>query len=371
MKIDFKLFNNVEIYPFYELLDNPRGKSFHRGGPLWEDWEGCQCFRHRRSGLAIDHKPFPYAGKFHVTNKKLAWCGPVCDHYGHQVADFSSRILPYKFLDDIYYCFANRFSDGFTSLDGAPVFFKAILEWFGVPKSRVVIINSPVIVEELVCVPQMEEVGVGPKDEYLELLTQNERTAEINPRPIGKKYYISRAGMSARFAGEAYIEYLFTRAGFKVVRPECLSLKEQLDIYRSASVLVFSEGSALHTLQLLGRVDADVHVFERRSGANLAKKLLAPRCGVLIYHDIGDLVYGLNLSGNPAPELGINVPNVGKLSEALRKLGIEFDVSLSNNVLDGLIDVELSAWMAKECSSKRSSEESLKLIRSILSNIER
>ena len=69
-----------------------------------------------------------------------------------------------------------------------------------------------------------------------------------------------------RIAGEPYLEDVLRRSWVRVLRPETVPLAEQLRNYRAATDIVFAEGSALHALQLLGRVDADVAVLGAASG---------------------------------------------------------------------------------------------------------
>ena len=51
----------------------------------------------------------------------------------------------------------------------------------------------------------------------------------------------------------------------------------QLQLYRRARVVIFSEGSAVHALQLLGHLDCDVVILVRRPGNQLAAASLEPR----------------------------------------------------------------------------------------------
>ncbi len=64
---------------------------------------------------------------------------------------------------------------------------------------------------------------------------------------------------------------LFEKNGFKVIYPEKISIKEQLKIYSDAEIIVFTEGSAIHTLQLLGNINAKVIIINRRKGVLYSK----------------------------------------------------------------------------------------------------
>jgi hypothetical protein len=120
--------------------------------------------------------------------------------------------------------------------------------------------------------------------------------------------YVSRAGLRARFAGEGYLEVVLREAGFRVLRPETVSLEAQLSAYAGAETIVFAEGSALHGPQLMGRSLGDVTVLTRRAGWNLARAVLHPRAKSLRYVEaVQSLVHGLDLGGEPADYFGLSI----------------------------------------------------------------
>jgi len=71
-----------------------------------------------------------------------------------------------------------------------------------------------------------------------------------------------------------------------VIDPGRMPIRAQMQCYAQAEVLIFAEGSALHGRQLLGRLDQDIHVLRRRSGLDVSKAVLTPRCRSLHYHDV-------------------------------------------------------------------------------------
>ncbi len=351
-----KLFNNIKILPFTELLDNPIGLSFHKGGPVWPEWEREISCRHCRGGIPKDVKPeYDNNTIFETVEEPLYWCGPIVLHFGHQIADFSTRIASYDISKkEFLYCFAVHPRSNIVTVEDTPVYFREILEWFNIPLERVKIISKPILAKSLVCVPQQEQLAnVSPHDDYLDKLDMNVAKNLDIKRKSGI-YYISRAGFkTGTIAGEAYLEYILGMHGVKVIRPETISLKEQLRIYYTAKKIIFSEGSAIHTLQLLGRNISQVYIINRRPNTTLAKQLLAKRCEILQYFDCGELVYGLNRIGKPAPEIGLTIPDKNLLLNIFQKIGIKIS-DWNDTIFENYIKESISLWKEKEEKSLRS-----------------
>lgn len=135
--------------------------------------------------------------------------------------------------------------------------------------------------------------GPGPSAKYLRKLNRNQRAqfkhtlAGQQESPSESRVFISRAGMRRGvIAGESAIEAFLTANGFQIVRPEIISLREQLAIYNKAALLLCFEGSAVHALQLLGKISAKVFVFPRMPGHRIAEAHLRPRVSLLDYIDV-------------------------------------------------------------------------------------
>jgi hypothetical protein len=301
-------FRNIVIGPFTGLLQAQVGRSTHCGGPLWPEWEKQIDARHCRQGLPVDDCPIV---KEVPTSLKgtIAWGGPIVNHFGHQIADFSMRLLPtLAHWPQAVFAFATHRRFRFQRLEDTPPFFHEILDWFGIPAHRVILFTGPVAVDEVFVAPQAEQVaGPGPAAAHLDLLDEITAGRLGSPQRQGV-LFVSRASIRDRFAGEAYLERALQAAGVMVIRPESLPLVEQLKAYLSASDVIFSEGSAVHATQLMGRALGNVHVLTRRPGATLASHSLTPRARSLAYHDLTvGLVHGLDLARKPRKARGLSI----------------------------------------------------------------
>lgn len=194
----------------------------------------------RNTGLfATSEKSFPDLPV--RTNLDKAYFGGVLfPYYGH-------------FLIESLACLPN------IPDDGVPIIFMCLVntvtnwhkEFFrdsGLG-DRLIFTNkaSKIHVRELIKVDQENIIRSNISRRYVDF------ASNIFPpsAPDGRKIYVSRTGWkNATIGGEPELEERMKAEGFEVVRPESLSIHEQVKIYDKASVVVAIEGSALHTLML-------------------------------------------------------------------------------------------------------------------------
>lgn len=290
-------FSDVVVSTFDQLLNAPQGGSPHRGGPDWPDFDRQTLVRFRRNDSPVDTRPRPQEPT-QIIEERFAWGGPIVHHFGHQIADFSTRLLDtVSDFPATKIAFSVRVASPIMAATDFPNFFLEILSWYGIDIQKVVLIKEPIMVRDLLVFPQAEQIRSSPSEDYLDRLDAlvAERLGEVQKSGV---VFVSRAGQRARFTGEAYLEQCLSRCGVRVIRPETMDLRSQLKAYCSASVLVFSEGSALHGAQLLGRNLATVVVLKRRPKNFLARDNISPRSENLVYKDFSvDLLPGHGPNG--------------------------------------------------------------------------
>lgn len=357
-----KIFNDIKVVPYSKLLNKGDGSELHQGGPIWPDWESQMDIRFHRHGIVFDERPnSSISTEFESITETMYWCGEIVPHFGHQIADFISRIGLYeKENNDVLFAFSSHPDFKITSIKTLPPFFVRLMNWFQIPLERIKIITKPSIISKLIVVPQQEAMGSTPSQEYLSALTK------ITEQHFGKithkadTIYVSRAGIKKGIiAGESYLEYFLGKQGVKVIRPEVLSMKEQLKIYASAKRIIFSEGSAVHTLQLLGKLNADIVILNRRENSRIAKNSLEARAKNLIYYDFGKSIDGIDVLGNNASNFGILLPDSEKFVQMLLELGLNIE-HFSHSVFDTLVKYDVKLWLsflAEDCQSSQCSEK--------------
>jgi Glycosyltransferase 61 len=316
-------FRDVLVTPYSDLLRAGPDHLNHRGGPHWPDFQRQHEARHRRRGEPVDHEPRWQRAEGRLTGT-WAWAGPISSHFGHQILEFSMRLAPTLASDpDAQFLFAAGPTGRPRSVDDGPQFFKAILDWLGIAQTRCHVATVPLIVDELVVAPQSEQLGgPGPSRRHLDFMDAHTRCRLGDIKRRGS-VYVSRAGLPARFAGEAFLEETLPHCGVQVIRPEKLPLAEQLQTYASARRLIFAEGSALYGPLLMGRSLPDVVVLKRFREGQLGKPMLAPRATSLCYyHTVRSLIPGRARSGRMTDFAGIALLDEEKLLESFDDLNI-------------------------------------------------
>jgi hypothetical protein len=349
-------FRDVLVTPYTDLI----GPKYHRGGPHWPDWDKQVAARHcRQRGKPVDIEPEKRSPTTTLPGP-LAWGGGICWHYGHQIADFSARLLPtLDELPDARFAFSMR-DDAvpFRSWETTPDYFREILDWYGISEDRIELIAEPTTVERLVVAPQAEihyephaeqPRDAGPESWYLDLLDKH-TYSRLGDIERSGALYVSRAAQIARFAGEAYLEQALAKAGFQVLRAETVSIEEKLRAYAGAESILLAEGSGIYTAQLMGRALGDVTVLVRRpGGGQVVEPVLKPRsrsfrCLELLH----GIVYGLTVAGGRGFFRGISILDSERLVGELR-LGDVWD----QGAFERARDADVTEWLEQERASER------------------
>ena len=389
-----RLFRNVLVHPTQEMRD-PDG-AFFRGGPEWPRFAMQILARHCRGRIPrpIDAKPVPARPRWPYFDPQLLpqfwpqlgidpqlsppdretalarlaetlaplpeqlsdridagiWCGPIHLHFGETIAAWGMRLAG-----------SNR-ADGALPLvfslppfrhTEPPAFFWDMLDHLRIDRRRVLLVRTPTRFDRLYVLRQAERLyGGGPHRRHLAMM--DEITADRTIARDVECVFVSRARMpDGHFAGESYLDEALAAAGAVAFHPETTDLHTQLRLYRRARVLIFSEGSALHALQLLGHLDCDLVVLVRRPGYRIATASLRPRTRSLRYIQPRDIVYGLSQSGHPMLRAGITVLDEHALVADLDAAGVRLGAVWDAKAYAERRDADIDCWLAARRTSER------------------
>jgi hypothetical protein len=125
-----------------------------------------------------------------------------------------------------------------------------------------------------------------------------------------------------------------------------LPLRAQLQSYAGARRIVFSEGSALHGRQLLGRLDQDIVVLNRRHGARTAASALTPRCRSLTYAEVcHTIARPRTRSGSEIETDGLSFYDLAALWEVFAGLGIDLQRGWDQAAYRSAVVADLRRWV--------------------------
>jgi hypothetical protein len=391
-----RTFADVLVHPTQEL---PHPTAY-RGGPDWPRFDAQilarQCWG--RIPRPIDWRPhpaaaeWPYFDKARYLSPQFAsrrrwralfpearpgppaswveradggiWCGAISEHFGVMIADYAMRLAASSLLDA-----ATPLVFSIAPLPEAQPepFFWRIVDHFAIDRRRIMLIRKPTRFARLSVCPQAERPnGGGPSRRYLRLL--DGLTAGLpSSTPDHPSVFVSRSRLGrGNFAGESHLDAVMQAAGALVFHPQTVDLAAQLRLYRQAPRLIFSEGSALHALQLLGHLDAEIIVLTRRPGNRLAAASLRPRVRSLRYlNAVRGVVHGLNRLGEQSPAKGISVIDDERLIGGLRSAGLEIARFWDRGVYAAQRDADIALWIADRLAAPAHPGEAARVARSL------
>ncbi len=350
MRYFLNAFSNIPVMPTARI-DHRAEETC--GGPVWPDWESRVAERHCRNHKPADQRPAEQAPCAVFDMDHAFWGGLVDQHFGHQIADFSMRIIPSRFVDPKARLV---FSIGAKP---PPPWFLDLLGWCGVERGSVFGVRQPTMFRHLRVVGQPEQLwGAGaPAGEHLDVMDRFMAAKPKLSAAIDKVVFVSRAAVpasKARVAGERYIEQCVEEAGGVVFRPETASIAQQMTVYRTARRLVFSQGSALHLLQLTGRGLGAVSILESRPGVSNFLPFLQPRCKLAHTMNVAPrLVAGLNIHGEREDSAAIAVARPELLVREFREAGLDIGRGFREEAFRREAHDDVVSWVKAALARRR------------------
>jgi hypothetical protein len=357
-----QLFHDVPVVPVTKVK---RLKG--QGGPIWPDFYSQVAARHCRGGVASDVMPVrpARASRLKPFTAPAVWGGFLPPHFGHLVGEYLTR-LPQSLRDrpDDLYLFA---SVPGMKAENLPGFVWDVMDWHGLRRDRVFMVERPWLVHELRVAAQGDMLGgPGPSEEYLDILVAIARRNRLQPEP-NRNVYVTRAGMvpngQGGHAGEGYLAEVLRRLGVLVVEPGALSIRRQMEIYAGAETLIFAEGSALHGRCLLGYIDQDIHVLKRRPFQKTARVQLSARCRHLTYHLVlADRLGTRTESRGNRNDLDVGLYDPDVLFAVFDGIGIDLKPHWDQSAYLAAARSDVANWMARNPTSPDQMAENMDVL---------
>ena len=365
------------LYEFDDIVVMPTQSEegmVAKAGPIWPDWDGAATVRHRRHHHAVDSRPQdPGAlASIEILDGSAAWGGHAVDHFGHWLAEHSTRLLHLAILASADSQVLFTLPNGVRA-NMLPAFFWQTLAWYGIDAERVRFVTKPLRVAHLYAAPMAELwAGAAPTEAYLNALDGRIVGQLGHTNPEGT-IYVTRDGVAAggagHNAGESYLASCLKHLGVTVLHPESRPLTDQLRAYASADQLIFSEGSALHGRQLIGRMAQHIVVLNRRKQTRIAKDALQPRCTRLTYCDVThDELNVYFRDGRPWPVRALSLYDVSALLEQLDYVGMQLAEIWDQTAFEAARDADIRRWIKLRFEQRRplDVQKSVSAIREVL-----
>lgn len=334
------------IQSFREVLAGPSANR-RTPGVLWPDFEAQTHARLWRGNRRICTRPEIDGAAAGIVAEPAMFVSMYDDHFGHMVSETVPR-LPQALAEapglPLYFSCGQPLRAERTSR-----MFRAVLDWLGVPLGRLRFIHRPVLFRELHIAAQAEHLdGPPPAAGYLDLLEARVAGRLMGAPPEGVTF-VTRAALApqhGRHAGESYLAACLSALGVRIVHPELLPLPEQLRIYAESRYLVFSEGSAAHGRQLLGRVDQDVSILRRRPHSHLGLNQLAPRCASFRYvSSVGGWLHVADAAGRRIDWAMASLYRVQPVIAHFEALGVPLGRVWDSATYQRVRDRDVLAWV--------------------------
>jgi hypothetical protein len=264
---------NVIVAPIEEMLMRWAGGSIWRGGPQQPPGRPCSALNHYRGNQAVSDPAQALDGAegWPMETKRLFWCGPLVNHFGHQLGEFGGRVLMAS-LDHRQGTLLFLHPDSNQSMTTLLAWQQAWIRFLNPGRKPILISSGGFRAQELVIIPEHQRLGQAPNPSYLTALTRRGQT--LTAAAIHNIVVFSRTrfapGTDPRrlhgsVAGEHQFDAWMASQGAQIIFPETLSLDDQLRLLHNAKRLVIAEGSALHALELIGwQPEKQVAVIARR-----------------------------------------------------------------------------------------------------------
>jgi Glycosyltransferase 61 len=189
-------------------------------------------------------------------------------HFGHALAESIHRVWPRILIPQMGKHRLAFHAPVRCCALAPPTWAVETFEMLGIDWSEMILIDRVMLFREL-HIPVQARTMAGPTviDGYPEIYPV--RRDVVSGEDLPKRIYVTKSShrYSGSYLGESLIERTLSQAGFSVIRPENESVTRMARMLTNADIAVFCEGSAIHTLEVIGRVKAPVFVIARRSGA--------------------------------------------------------------------------------------------------------
>ncbi|HHC1052280.1 glycosyltransferase 61 family protein [Klebsiella pneumoniae] len=200
-----------------------------------------------------------------VLDEEFIWLGIFTKHWGHFLVDNISRLwfLTSKDYKGQKILYVSKTGEKITGN------YLHFLTRLGIKEDDLVLVDDAIKVKKII-IPDYAKTDNEYHDEYINIfetaLKFNDVSRVHNYR--GRKVYFTRRYFPdaiKKERGENIIEYFFSLNGFDIIRPECLSLDEQIAIWSTADVISCINGTIPLNICFCGNNNPELLILNKTS----------------------------------------------------------------------------------------------------------
>ena len=242
----------------------------------------CPWFHRTDSGIYetdvavnMDDTPYELDTAFYMDHT-------ISEHFGHFLGDCLCRMYAWSIIREIYgdvkLIIGSRtqidFQDHFLSAAGVDA--KDIVKIRGLARCKRLLLATQSLGVEQYASPTSARLWSTIRDRS----TRRDIT-------LPDRIYLTRSGVpTRRLVNETRVEQIFARHGFTIVRPELLSVQQQIALVANALLIAGPGGSGMFNLAFQGRLrSAFILMWEQR--LNLTEMLLCAGRSCDIWYHLG------------------------------------------------------------------------------------
>lgn len=266
--------------------------------------------------------------KVQTINEKVIFGGIIDNHFGHFILDCLSRLW-FK-LDER----SNNLKWAFIPIKSnvIPAFFFNFLEFIGINREDIIIVNDIVSYSEIL-VPEQSITSFQScyPIHYKIYEAIAKHTQNFKKDKIIKKIYLTRTALnekaSNKIIGEQYFESFYKNQGFEIISPENFPLSEQISLVANCDELVCTLGTLSHFV-LFMKEKSKITILTR------AKSVLKPQAILLKlmkeYKDISFNIIDVSMNFiNDSRNQGISL--IGPTKEWKNFVKENYNIILNDN----------------------------------------
>ena len=172
---------NIRIAPIEEMLRRFAGGSVWRGGPQPAEGQNCPALIHYRGNEPAEDpaREIDIREEWPSEKRRMFWCGPIVDHFGHQLGEFGGRLLLAS-LDRREGSLLFLHPSGERSFEQLLPWQQAWIRYLNPSGKPICIRGGGFRAQELIVIPQQQRLGRPPTPTLLWALGQRSKSLTRN-----------------------------------------------------------------------------------------------------------------------------------------------------------------------------------------------